>query len=155
MRDATRRRLAWLPAAGWALLIFVLSAQPRLPSPPGVNDKQAHGFAYGVLAVLCLAGLTGGRLRRVSRGAVTAALVIAVLYGVSDEFHQSFVPGRTPDVADVIADAIGAAAALGIVWVSAILLRRRDADDGGHGPQRLEPHARRSVPRTPGPTSDT
>ncbi len=40
------------------------------------------------------------------------ALVIAVIYGLSDEFHQSFVPGRNADLLDVITDAAGAAAGL-------------------------------------------
>ncbi len=129
MIDATRRWLAWLPAAGWATLIFVLSAQPKLPSPPGVNDKQAHGLAYAVLAVCCLVGLAGARLRRVTGAAVLGAFVLAVLYGVSDEFHQWFVPGRTPDVNDVVADAVGAALGLLVAWWSAILLRGRNVEE--------------------------
>ncbi len=79
----------------------MLSAQPALPSPPSLNDKQAHALTYGVLAFLCLMGLTGWRWRRIAGASLLAALVIAVLYGVSDEVHQAFVPGRTPDVADV------------------------------------------------------
>jgi VanZ family protein len=41
---------------------------------------------------------------------------LAVLYGLSDEWHQSFVPGRTPDVVDILTDAIGAAIGLLLVW---------------------------------------
>ena len=122
--SARRDWLAWVPALAWAVLIFALSSQPSLPSP-GVSDKQAHFLAYGVLAVLCLIGASGARLTRIGSRAVLAALVLTVAYGVSDEVHQSFVPGRTPDVDDVVADAIGAAVALGVAWASAILLRRR------------------------------
>ncbi len=125
MTDAARRWLAWLPAAGWAAIIFVLSAQPKLPSPAGLGDKHAHFMAYALLAVLVLVGLTGGRMARASRLTLGAAFVIAVLYGVSDEFHQSFVPGRTPDAKDVVADAAGAAIGLCAAWASAILLRGR------------------------------
>ncbi len=125
MTPAARRWLAWLPAIGWATVIFVLSAQPKLPSPAGLGDKQAHVLAYALLAVLVLVGLAGGRVARVSRQAIGGAFVIAVLYGVSDEFHQSFVPGRTPDVGDVVADAAGAAIGLVAAGASAILLRGR------------------------------
>lgn len=124
--SATHRDwLAWLPAAAWAATIFLLSSQSTLPNPHGIDDKQAHAVTYGVLAVLCLVGLTGAHLRRVRRLLVLAAFVLAVAYGASDEFHQSFVPGRTPDLGDVLADAFGAALALGVAWGSAILLRRR------------------------------
>ena len=125
MTAARRAWLGWGPAVLWGGLLFLLSAQPALPSPPGVNDKQAHAAAYGVLALLCLMGLTGWRWRRVAGASVLAAFVLAVLYGISDEIHQAFVPGRTPDVADVAADAAGAALALAGAWAWAILLGRR------------------------------
>ena len=119
--------LGWLPALLLGATIFTLSAQPALPSPPRLNDKQVHAVTYGVLAALCLMGLTGWRWRRIGGASLLGALVIAVLYGVSDEIHQAFVPGRTPDVADVGADAVGAATALIAAWAWAILLRRRSS----------------------------
>lgn len=127
MTGTSRAWLAWVPALAWAAMIFVLSSQSVLPSPAGLDDKQAHSVAYGVLALLCLVGLTGARWWRVSAGALLTAFVLTVLYGVSDEIHQSFVPGRSPDVADVIADARGAGLTLGAAWASAILLRRRSS----------------------------
>ncbi len=117
----------WLPAGLWALTIFVLSSQPRLPSPPGsLSDKDAHAVAFGLLAAACLFGLTQGRLLAVTGGRAVLAAVLAVLYGLTDEWHQSFVPGRTADVFDVAADAVGACAAVLLAWACAILLRRRD-----------------------------
>ena len=127
MTPAQRAWLGWGPAILWFAFIFVLSSQPSLPSPDQVTDKQAHAFAYGVLAVLCLMGLTGWRWRRVAGASLLGAFVIAVAYGVSDEFHQSFVPGRSPDVADVVADAAGAALALTAAWGWAILVARRSS----------------------------
>jgi VanZ family protein len=47
---------------------------------------------------------------------VLLTIVCATAYGVSDEFHQRFVPGRTADVRDVAADAIGASAAALGAW---------------------------------------
>jgi VanZ family protein len=123
--DRLRASLLWLPAAGWAAFIFVLSSQPVLPSPASVGDKEAHAFTYGVLAFLCLVGLTGARWRGTTRRRVAIAFLLAVLYGISDEFHQSFVPGRTPDVLDLAADAAGAALVLAACWGWAILLDSR------------------------------
>ena len=127
MTSTQRAWLGWGPAILWFVLIFVLSSQSTLPSPDHVTDKQAHAFTYGVLAVLCLMGLTGWRWRRVAGASLLAAFVIAVVYGVSDEVHQSFVPGRSPDVADVVADAAGAALALTAAWGWAILVGRRSS----------------------------
>jgi VanZ family protein len=53
------------------------------------------------------------------------SLVLSSLYGVSDEFHQSFVPGRTPDVHDWMADTWGAAMAILVLLATALVLRRR------------------------------
>lgn len=127
MTPARRTLLGWVPATLWVGVIFALSSQPALPSPASVGDKQAHALAYGLLALLCLMGLTGWRSRRIAGASLLGAFVIAVLYGVSDEIHQSFVPGRTPDVADVAADAMGAALALTGAWAWAILHGRRSS----------------------------
>ena len=125
MTSAQRAVIGWVPAILWFAFIFALSAQPSLPSPSHISDKEAHAFTYGVLAVLCLMGLTGWRWRRIAGATLLGAFVITVLYGVSDEFHQTFVPGRSPDVADVMADAVGAALALSAAWGWAILVGRR------------------------------
>ncbi|WP_396624835.1 VanZ family protein [Luteitalea sp.] len=125
MTPAQRRFVGWLPATAWLTMIFVLSSQPALPSPPAVNDKQAHAFTFGVLAVLLLMGLAGWRWASVTRSALLTAFLLAAAYGVTDELHQRFVPGRTPDVADVAADAAGAALAMVAAGAWAILLHRR------------------------------
>ncbi len=88
---------------GWALLLFVLSALPDVPGPSRIpyGDKLGHFLLYGVLGAL----LAFGRLR----SPVPHLLLLAVgaLYGVTDEMHQAFVPGRSPDVADWVADLVG------------------------------------------------
>ena len=116
-----------MPAILWLTLIFVLSSQPTLPSTGQVTDKQAHAFTYGVLALLCLMGLTRWRWRSIAGAQPAGRLRMAVLYGVSDEIHQSFVPGRNPDVADVAADAAGRRHRAGLAWAWAILLGRRSS----------------------------
>ncbi|HSH41142.1 MAG TPA: VanZ family protein, partial [Arenicellales bacterium] len=53
------------------------------------------------------------------------ALGLAVLYGISDEWHQSFVPGREPDVLDVLADGVGAAVGILLLHMLVRGLSRR------------------------------
>jgi VanZ family protein len=94
-------------------VIFVLSAQPKLPSPPSpfwsdILEKGGHALEYAVLAGLIWLGL-GRRWPVLAWG-------LAVAYGISDEFHQSFVPGRHPDPMDVLFDATGAALAALLLW---------------------------------------
>lgn len=89
---------AWLPAAAWAALIFAVSARPSVPVDLGGGlDKVAHFGAYLVL---------GGLLARavVSRG---SGILLGWAYAASDEIHQTFVPGRTFEIADWVADALG------------------------------------------------
>lgn len=111
-----RRLLRFVPAAAWAALIFWLSSQPKLPDMPvffpGI-DKLHHAVAYGVLTLLLLFGAG------MPRDAKTWWLVgAAVAYGATDELHQAFVPGREPDILDLLADALGA------LLVNAVWLRR-------------------------------
>ena len=49
--------------------------------------------------------------------------LLAIVYGVSDEWHQSFVPERSADAADVLADAIGALVGGSAVWAWGIISR--------------------------------
>jgi len=59
-------------------------------------------------------------------------VVFSVLYGVSDEIHQIYVPGRTPDSLDVVADAVGAA--LGVAALASLkVIRKVYFDDPGTG----------------------
>lgn len=118
-----RRLGLWLPVAGYMAAIFWLSSLSSPPSPPGVSDKWQHAVAYAGLAVVALRATAGGRWGGVTRAALAAAWLIAVLYGVSDEFHQAFTPGRTPDVMDVAADAIGALAGTGAIGAWSIIRR--------------------------------
>lgn len=99
----------WIPAISTAALIFWLSHQPDLPEAPGhIPDKVAHALEYGFFMLTLVYATTRG-FERSLRGTprVVAALVIAVLYGITDEFHQSFT-GRDPSAFDWLADVAGA-----------------------------------------------
>ena len=89
-------------------MIFLASSRSSVAAPGVVNfDKVAHFSVYGLLATLIV------RLGRGPRAAALA-LVLTSLYGSSDEWHQSLVPGRTSEVADWIADTGGAALAIAL-----------------------------------------
>ncbi|MHB1044727.1 MAG: VanZ family protein [Thermoanaerobaculia bacterium] len=120
-----RRLLLWLPVALMMGVQLWLSSQGRLPdalSPFPGSDKLAHGGWFFLLALLAWRAARAGeawpRPRR-----VVGLLVGAALWAVSDEAHQSFVPGRAVEAADLAADVAGAALALALA--EAALLARR------------------------------
>jgi len=116
--------LYWLlPAIAYAALIFWLSSQPN-PFPrltSRVWDKVLHGVEYAAFAAVVTWGLS--HLLALPRAARWAVL-LGSLYGLSDELHQRFVPHRAAEVADWLADTIGAAAGALLAW---LVLRRRRA----------------------------
>lgn len=90
-----------------------------LPALPGL-DKLAHLAIYGLLAA-CLIRAFGPRMRQSRPGAVLMITILCcLLYGISDEFHQSFIPGRSVSGLDILADTAGALL-VGVVW---LLIRR-------------------------------
>jgi VanZ family protein len=95
---------AWGPAAFWAAVLFLLSeAQPDSTSMwLSVNDKVAHLGLYTIMG----AALAWGE-RCVGRKLPFLLILLGVSYGALDEWHQSFVPGRTPSLGDVLADTAG------------------------------------------------
>ena len=99
--------------------IFFLSHQPgtklQLPGIFGL-DKLAHGFMYATLAASMLyAAPRNALLLKPWR---TGALVVffCLLYGMTDEYHQAFIPGRVPSFGDIIADVAGASL-LAYLWL--------------------------------------
>jgi VanZ family protein len=105
----------WLPAIAVMAIIFGFSSIPSQEMPSfGFWDlivkKGAHMLGYGLLALSFWYGL------RLDRRRWWLALLLAVIYAISDEFHQSFVPGRHPSWVDaLLVDGSGAAFALGLV----------------------------------------
>ena len=82
-------------------------------------DFVLHAGAYFVMAVLAVRALARGLLEPASRAALWGGVGIAILYGVSDEWHQSRVPERVASWSDVLADSAGAlfaGAALALIW---------------------------------------
>jgi VanZ family protein len=106
----------WLPALLVMAAIFGFSSIPSslMPDFGGWDtfvQKGGHVLGYGLLALAYWGGL------RFEKRRGWLALLFAVIYALSDEFHQSFVPGRHPSLVDaLVIDAGGAAAALGLVY---------------------------------------
>lgn len=122
----TRALVLWGPVAAYMALIFVISAQPQPPLPPQISDKQGHGIGYMGLAVTVTRALAGGLGAGATPSIAAAAWAISSAYAVSDEWHQSFVPGRSSDVHDWYADTIGALIGAGACWAWGIIRARAD-----------------------------
>jgi VanZ family protein len=104
----------WGPFLGALAFIFFLSSQSDVPGARYFWDKLLHAVGYAGLGVLALRAFHGG-FERPRLAATIGAGVTVILWGISDEFHQSFVPGRDATAWDVLADAVGFALAVVLV----------------------------------------
>jgi VanZ family protein len=109
----------WWPPLAWAAVVVTATSIPNvsLPGPSG-TDKAGHFFMYGMLGFLVQRAATSTREVRVL-GTVMAVLA---LFAAADEWHQAFIPGRSADVVDWVADTTGIAA--GSLVAFAIARRR-------------------------------
>jgi VanZ family protein len=122
----SRALVLWGPVGLYALAIFIESSISQVPAlPSGFTDKDGHGLLYAGLAVLVLRAASGARWEGVTLRAAAAAVAFAAVYGITDEFHQWFVPGRAADVNDWVADCTGAAAAVAVVVLIARFAKKR------------------------------
>lgn len=132
--------ISWIIAICWIGMIFYLSSQPVYKSNglsknlarifielvqrinPDVNlnlsrvnhllRKSAHFFSYMILGILIMNVL---RRMKVSKAkGIVLALLICILYAISDEFHQLFVPGRGGQLKDVFIDTAGSIVGISI-----------------------------------------
>jgi VanZ family protein len=109
----------WLPVFLWSLLIFKFSSK-MLPSTSDffwtdfVIKKSAHILFYAMYAMLIFRAFHNSGVAKSK--SVLLALVLCMAYALSDEFHQSFVPGRTPRIYDLVFDTIGASVSLYTIW---------------------------------------
>jgi VanZ family protein len=88
--------------------------------------KSAHFIEYFIFSLLVLRGIRGNR-REWRIGWALAAAGVAAAYAATDEFHQSFVPGRFASFRDVLLDTCGVVAAQIVAWLFAF--RRRDFEN--------------------------
>jgi VanZ family protein len=109
----------WLPPILWALLIFTFSSNPTGKVSSNywfdfVVKKIVHVVEYGIFALFIYRGLLNSGIDKKSSG--YWAVFLSFIYGATDEFHQSFTPGREPTIRDIIFDTIGATLAIYFIW---------------------------------------
>jgi len=111
------RVAGWVGAAAWAALLYLQSSSTAagglLSLFPEGADKVAHAGAYAVLGALLTLGT----------GRPWLGVLLAAAFGVSDEVHQYFVPGRAAELLDLVADTVGALT--GAAFVAFLSRRRR------------------------------
>ncbi len=117
-----RWRRDFVPLVLWMGLIFALSSQSKLisieePFSAMLFYKMAHIIFYAILAWLWWRALSPQR--QLNWRLFLMAFILTTLYGVSDEIHQYYVPGRSSRLADVFFDASGA-------WAMILLIRQKN-----------------------------
>lgn len=112
----TAEKIARLaPAVLYAALIYGVSSIPSSDVPPLADDRILHFAEYfGFGICLAFAAAAWARERFTLRHAVLAAIA-GLAWAVSDEWHQSFVPGRDPSLRDILFDGLGLAAAQALI----------------------------------------
>lgn len=145
------KRLAWILVIFWMVFIFYLSNQPVKESNKlsltiteeiveiankVVPDKEfnkgkhnhivrknAHFFFYFVLGILVLNALNRSTFKLESES-FALAMLICVIYVISDEIHQLFVPGRGAQAKDVVIDSIGATFGIGFYLLTSKIMKK-------------------------------
>ncbi|MBI5182202.1 MAG: VanZ family protein [Nitrospirae bacterium] len=119
-----KKLLYWSATIAYALLIFFLSSLSGDKTEKLYlfkhSDKIIHLLEYAVLCFLLSKTLSSTLKESVRRYTGLIAIVISLLYAISDEFHQSFVPGRSAEVYDVFADGMGAVLTQIILYIKEV-----------------------------------
>jgi VanZ family protein len=107
----------WGPFVAALAAVFWLSSLSRVPGAQYAWDKLLHALGYCGVSLLALRAFHGG-LTRLRPKRTLAALGVMLVWFVSDEWHQSFVPGRDAEALDVVADTVGfgLAVAIAAAW---------------------------------------
>ena len=113
----------WRFALAYMALIFVISSFEV--AVPGVHrlpfrDKAIHFVEYGVLGFLCMNAARASWPKEAAWRAFVFAVFVSTIWGLSDEIHQAMVPGRSSELADLVADFIGSLAGAGLAWVFSV-----------------------------------
>lgn len=114
----------WAPVALYAAALFAASSRSEFPDIVALFwDKLLHAGAWAVLTALALRATHGGK-GPLRPGPTLIAAAIALAYGLSDEYHQSFVTGRDAGLPDLLADAVGTAVAIAAALAQRAWMRR-------------------------------
>tara|TARA_Y100000310_G_scaffold271596_1_gene286145 strand:- start:1535 stop:1939 length:405 start_codon:yes stop_codon:yes gene_type:complete len=99
-------KLSWFITILIAIIIFYVSSLVFPITPPiGINWKPIlyHFYAFLFLAGFLLISITKGKNKKL----IKLSIIIALIYAISDEFHQLFVPGRNCGIFDILLDLMG------------------------------------------------
>ena len=110
------RLIYWLPSIVWAIIIFSISSTPgnELPSLKFGLDKLAHITVYGIFSYLLLFAFANSSNKNYVQK-IYYSFLISFLYGVFEEYHQLFVPGRFFSYVDMYANLIGSIVGV-LIW---------------------------------------
>ena len=110
--------LVYVPLVIYWIFLFIATSLPAAHVPSfAVSDKIKHFSAFfGLSVLLSLTLLYQSKVLLFKKYFPAAALIISSIYGLLDEIHQSFVPGRNSEFLDWVADSLGAAAGVFIVY---------------------------------------
>lgn len=129
----------WALFLAYLLLTYVLSSQSHVPGAEAVPDYLLHFPEYSLLTLLLVRAGSGRILAPHSTRVLVASLLFGILYGIFDEIHQAFVPGRDSSVKDALVDAFAT-----LVTVGALALISRRARRGASAFQKVELVTRQS-----------
>jgi VanZ family protein len=102
-------------------LIAWMSGQSEPPVPSDVFphwDKVMHVGAFGLMDLLVLLGMLRSKYHYSLRALLIAPALYTILFGIGDEFHQAFTPGREVDPLDIVSDTLGAVLMQTCFWLS-------------------------------------
>ncbi|MFH1737291.1 MAG: VanZ family protein [Actinomycetota bacterium] len=109
--------ILWFLTVGWAGVIFFFSSLPGSSVPSAVPDYIPHFVEFLIFAGLVSAALWATKKELPAGNLSLWAIIITGLYAASDELHQAFIPGRTPDIKDWAVDVLAAAVVAVVVYV--------------------------------------
>ena len=120
MEKISRLSKFWLPPILWALIIYLFSSRPTVVVseiywPDFIFKKTVHLIEYGFFFVLLYRALKGTVKKDLFHLAMLA-FILATFYALSDEYHQTFIHGRTGTLRDIIIDSSGAGFAWWGIW---------------------------------------
>ncbi|MBU1045389.1 MAG: VanZ family protein [Candidatus Omnitrophica bacterium] len=103
-------RVYWLPVIIWAILIFILSSISRFPKelePVFSFDKLAHTIEYAIFGFFWARAFRNSSQKNFKKFFRILAIICVIVYGITDEWHQSFVLYRTASIMDLLYDGLG------------------------------------------------
>lgn len=108
----------WIPVCIYCLFIFSLSSRSYPEARTTFSTTLFHPVEYLTLGIfLSFAWRHLVRLKG-TRFFILTVLISGILFGMSDELHQAFTPGRTARISDVMIDSLSVAVGMGVCWVA-------------------------------------